>query len=601
MSLAFTPHDRLLVLAPHPDDESLACAGLIQRVLAAGGEVFVAIATDGDSNPWPQRVVERRLRLGSGAAARWGARRREEARAALQGLGVDEAHVRFLHWRDQGLTRRLYENAADSVETLRQLLAAFAPTLVAAPALSDSHPDHSALALLLRAASEGMTFPPRLLAYWLHGRPRALHGRHVLALTPAELDRKRDAALAHWTQTRFGRARLLAHATPTESFFDEAPASSPQVAWRWCFPRLGPLAMLGIRSLRVAGITAAGELRAAALDLHGQRPPGLMVRRLEDGALQVAIAPLWPDVIAVHAKLDHRHRAYVYDTCPWRPASAAAHALPEPVDRVPAGPRPFRVDGKGGERPRPYGAAMSFAREPDMRPWKILCDFDGTICMPDATDALLEQLAHPDWKELERDWRSGRIGSRECMAQQVALIDGSGQDIEAVLDRVTIDPMFPAFVARAQALGVELSVVSDGLDHVIHYLLRRHGLDGLPVVANRLQRVSTRGWKLSSPHAYADCIAGSGTCKCAWTAKTRDAADGARVLLIGDGQSDVCVSARADFVFAKDRLLAHCRTAGVPHRAIGGFADALALLPELIAGRLQPAAPSTTATEAEPA
>jgi len=601
MSLAFTPHDRLLVLAPHPDVESLACAGLIQRVLAAGGDVFVVIGTDGDSNPWPQRLVERRLRLGSGAAARWGARRQKEARAALQGLGVDEAHVRFLHWRDQGLTRRLHENAAESVETLQRLLAAFAPTLVAAPALNDSHPDHSALALLLRAALEGMKPRPRVLAYWLHGRPSAQHGRHVLALTPGELARKRDAALAHWTQTRFGRGRLLAYATPTESFFDEAPASPPQVAWRWCFPRLGPLAMLGIRSVRVVGITAAGELRATALDLRGQRPPGLVLRRLQDGALQVAIAPLWPDVIAVHAKLDHRHRAYVYDTCPWRPASPATHALPEPVDRVSPEPRPARVDGKGGERPRPYGTGMSSAREPDMRPWKILCDFDGTICLPDATDALLEQLAHPDWKAIERDWRSGRIGSRECMTRQVALIDGSERDVEAVLDGIRIDPLFPAFAAQAQGLGVEIAIVSDGLDWTIHHLLRRHGLEHLPVVANRFERVSSRGWQLSSPHARTECIAGSGNCKCAWAATAQRTAGNARVLLIGDGQSDVCVSARADFVFAKDRLLAHCRSAGLPHRAIGGFADAVALLPDLVAGRLQPDTPVPASIQAEPA
>jgi len=42
---------RMLVVSPHPDDESLAVGGLIQAVLAAGGAVDVLLLTDGDDNP----------------------------------------------------------------------------------------------------------------------------------------------------------------------------------------------------------------------------------------------------------------------------------------------------------------------------------------------------------------------------------------------------------------------------------------------------------------------------------------------------------------------------------------------------------------------
>jgi len=55
--------------------------------------------------------------------------------------------------------------------------------------------------------------------------------------------------------------------------------------------------------------------------------------------------------------------------------------------------------------------------------------------------------------------------------------------------------------------------------------------------------------------------------------------------LIGDGQSDICIASRADFVFAKSRLLAHCRDVGIAHRPIAGFDDAIALLPDLLSGR----------------
>jgi len=102
-----------------------------------------------------------------------------------------------------------------------------------------------------------------------------------------------------------------------------------------------------------------------------------------------------------------------------------------------------------------------------VRPWKILCDFDGTVSTLDATDELLERCAEPEWKDFEREWRDGVIGSRECMSRQVALIDASERDLNRVLDSITIDPAFPPFVAQTRDRGLELVIVSDGLDRAI--------------------------------------------------------------------------------------------------------------------------------------
>ena len=57
---ALRPSARILILAPHPDDESLGTGGLIQQALAAGAALRVLFITDGDNNPWPQRFIERR-------------------------------------------------------------------------------------------------------------------------------------------------------------------------------------------------------------------------------------------------------------------------------------------------------------------------------------------------------------------------------------------------------------------------------------------------------------------------------------------------------------------------------------------------------------
>lgn len=224
------------------------------------------------------------------------------------------------------------------------------------------------------------------------------------------------------------------------------------------------------------------------------------------------------------------------------------------------------------------------AYAPDGSGWTILCDFDGTIALEDVIDSLLERFGLPGWETLERDWRMGRIGSRECMRGQVALLEMSPAQLESHLEQCHIDPAFPAFVETVRSAGIPLRVVSDGLDVAIHAILRRHGLEELPVAANHLRTVGERRWQLNAPHRSGHCP--SGTCKCACA--RRAAVGGRRTLLIGDGASDFCAAGEVDFVFAKHRLVTHCEQEGIPHRAIGGFHDVQSLLPRLLAGAFDP-------------
>jgi 2,3-diketo-5-methylthio-1-phosphopentane phosphatase len=215
--------------------------------------------------------------------------------------------------------------------------------------------------------------------------------------------------------------------------------------------------------------------------------------------------------------------------------------------------------------------------------WNILCDFDGTISVEDVIDSLLDRFGRPGWEALEQDWRAGRIGSRECMSGQVALLDVSREELDEHLDGLWIDHAFPAFVARAAQLGTPIRIVSDGLDYAIHRILGRYGLDDLPLAANHLApAMPPREWQLTSPFQSEGCR--SGTCKCACAAQARK--DGGKTLLIGDGASDFCAAGQVDFVFAKHRLIEHCRAAGLPYVPITGFEDALEMLPRLLDGSL---------------
>jgi LmbE family N-acetylglucosaminyl deacetylase len=228
-SLQLTPGDRLLVVAPHPDDESLASGGLIQRAVRLSAEVRVIFISDGDNNPWPQRLLERRWRIGSQGRQRWGARRRAEAIAALRVLGVPEKDIVFLGWPDQGTTGALLHAREDSIDVLSREIGSWRPTILAAPSSYDVHPDHNALAVQLEIALARTTCRPRQLRYFIHRRGKLPRHPVTLRLTEAEQAKKRDAILCHATQMALSRRRFLAYARSTEQFFptDAPPADHP--------------------------------------------------------------------------------------------------------------------------------------------------------------------------------------------------------------------------------------------------------------------------------------------------------------------------------------------------------------------------------------
>lgn len=242
----------LLVLAPHPDDESLAAGGLIQRALERRARVRIAWITDGDDNPWPQRVLERRVRIGAPQRAAWGQRRCDEAQAALRELGAANVATQRLAWPDGGVTWKLIDETAAVIAQLHALIEQARPTLLVLPDLADSHPDHSALHVLVELVLNGMPAErrPQCLCYLLHGRaPNDAPRRIALKLTPQEQARKRAAICAHQSQIALSRGRMLRNAGAFEYFspgVGNHALSGPRLPWqppRWLLPSMVLLAV----------------------------------------------------------------------------------------------------------------------------------------------------------------------------------------------------------------------------------------------------------------------------------------------------------------------------------------------------------------------
>ena len=166
----------LLVVSPHPDDETLCCAGVIRRVVAAGGRASIVWLTSGDGSELDLLLIERALRIHPEKMRDLAQKRMREARAAAAILGVAPRQQFFLGYPDGGIlalvtdhfTTPYYSkfNGALSVpyadtfaaghpytgESLERdfarVLDRVRPTLVLAPSPRDAHPDHRAAGIL---------------------------------------------------------------------------------------------------------------------------------------------------------------------------------------------------------------------------------------------------------------------------------------------------------------------------------------------------------------------------------------------------------------------------------------------------------------------
>jgi LmbE family N-acetylglucosaminyl deacetylase len=272
--------ERLVVIAPHPDDETIGAGGLIQRVLARHGSVQVVLVTAGDGNVGGV-VLETGLRQPPPANfVAYGERRVGETRAALQALGAPASALDVLgfpdgalmpllsrHWRRAQPVRSATTDAsdppyafaidpdmpydgADLRDELARVLREVRPTMIALPDPIDRHPDHAASGVLsILAIDEWIggrwprRQPPRVLTYLVHwpdwppgwdaaapaaaaDQPLALPptlpvrplDTAMLDLTVAEVAVKRGALAAHASQQHAMGAFLAAFVRRSEPF-----------------------------------------------------------------------------------------------------------------------------------------------------------------------------------------------------------------------------------------------------------------------------------------------------------------------------------------------------------------------------------------------
>ncbi|MDI6726072.1 MAG: MtnX-like HAD-IB family phosphatase [Smithellaceae bacterium] len=190
----------------------------------------------------------------------------------------------------------------------------------------------------------------------------------------------------------------------------------------------------------------------------------------------------------------------------------------------------------------------------------VISDFDGTACAIDLGNAVLSVFAEEGWQEIDRSYSANEIGSRNAYGLVAAMIRASkNRIIEHVRENGGLDPNFPAFYRFCREQGMDLKIVSDGLDFYIEEVLQMHDLAEIQYHANYAVFFAEDRMRVEFPDVNDLCWR-CGTCKTSIVKSYRREYDW--IIYIGDSYSDVCAAKEADLVFAKEILREKCRENG---------------------------------------
>lgn len=224
----------VLVIAPHPDDEVIGCAGVILRTLEAKKRVTVVLLTNGDGHVALTAAVAKKEReqLTAEDFMKAGALRQGHSVTAMKRLGVPREDLIFLGYPDgglekmwrmdgsaafrqmltqkretYGLTARDHHSATHGkpaaylktnvVADLAEIIRTRRPQEVFVSHDSDKHGDHRAAFWYARDALQIAKVEARLLAFVVHGEPLSREPDLRLKLSPQAYETKRAALIDH--------------------------------------------------------------------------------------------------------------------------------------------------------------------------------------------------------------------------------------------------------------------------------------------------------------------------------------------------------------------------------------------------------------------
>jgi LmbE family N-acetylglucosaminyl deacetylase len=159
---------KIVIVAPHMDDEALACGGLIAKLPHKDG-VHIIYVTDGMKSPAP--IIPGRDKISPDL----GKTRMQESIEAMKILGVPEQNLHFLCLPEAQLRKHI----SSLRNLLRDTIRRITPTHIFVPFRYDRHPDHLAVNHAIVSGFRHGDTQPQLIEYFVYYRWRLMPQRDI--------------------------------------------------------------------------------------------------------------------------------------------------------------------------------------------------------------------------------------------------------------------------------------------------------------------------------------------------------------------------------------------------------------------------------------
>jgi len=190
--------ERILILAPHIDDETIGGGGIILKALAQKASVKIVYLTNGDDSLGGVIKEDRKITLDPEQFVLLGEQRMAEGKRAMATLGLKENNLIFLGYPDQGLKSMLSKFYSETnplvspgtkfnhnpyrgtyrparvyagenlVVDLKEIITEFKPTTILVAHPRDLHPDHQATYSFLKKVLEEISLSVKIFSYLVH-------------------------------------------------------------------------------------------------------------------------------------------------------------------------------------------------------------------------------------------------------------------------------------------------------------------------------------------------------------------------------------------------------------------------------------------------
>ena len=210
----------------------------------------------------------------------------------------------------------------------------------------------------------------------------------------------------------------------------------------------------------------------------------------------------------------------------------------------------------------------------------IQCDFDGTITEDDVSFLIYDVFGDKeDWRRCLEQYRAGTLTVNDFNKRAFSCVHaGKAELLKLVLKsgRVAIKPGFSELVDYCTGIGIEFTIVSNGLDFYIEAILDDLGLSQVPYYSatSRFENgcidvdyIGPKGDKMETgfKEAYAELFLGQGY----------------RVFYIGNGFSDYPAASRCQHIFATSELVECCERNGAAYTPFTDLNDVVSGLKNL--------------------